>query len=187
MKLDRLKIKKMYIVLLVLILLYLFVRLSVLFTTIKFIGSEECLAGTVAKELIDGPKYDIFEFQHIVAQINQGGLFQGVLVVPFFLLFGFSMFSLRLYLVFVSLIILIIVYLFLNKHFGLKSAVFAGLLMTFSPVVYIESNIIQGGPHLEAVLFTILVMYVFYLLCTYSMKYFLMIKRATSILDCSDW
>ena len=79
--------KSRYAYLAGLVLLYVFTRLLVLFCAIdKVTLDEELYRGNIAKELISGPAFPFLDYQR--SEYEGGSLVNGVLAVPFFLLFG---------------------------------------------------------------------------------------------------
>lgn len=150
-----------YFILVFLFALLLLVRLPVLYTSIyKFYDPQEMYTGTIAKELIEGPIFPLFDYQ---ALHHKGGtLIAGILAVPFFLLFGQSYFSLKLLAVFFSFATLALWYLFLAEFFNKRVAMLAGLFFILSPPVYTKFTLMSFGMHCESNLLTIAAIIVFY-------------------------
>ena len=143
-----------------LILIFLSTHLLFLFNSPYIYKREECYIGTIATELINGPKFSFSQYQ---LEIHYpGSLFSGIITVPFFLLFGESGVSLKLVGLFMSLLTLIVVYLFLDKFFNRKAAVFFALLFIFSMPSYTIHHIISLGDHQFPLLFDAIIMFIFY-------------------------
>jgi 4-amino-4-deoxy-L-arabinose transferase-like glycosyltransferase len=152
--------KKRNIILIVLLSLYLLIRLPILFSSDAIFYGEEIYMGTVAKELIDGPRFPIFDYQF--THYQGGTLLVGILAVPFYILFGVSIISLKLVGLSFSIGILILVYLFLNKFFNPKVAILGSLLFILSPPYYTTRTLMTAGDYLESIFFSLLIMLIFY-------------------------
>ena len=153
--------KNKYFLLIILILIYLTLRIFFLFS-MNLANLEECLTGTMAKEMISGLEMPIFDYPIFFGPHYPGRIFSGLITVPFYILFGESGISLKLMFLTVSAGIVCLVYLFLSKFFSRKAAIISSILMIFSIPVYTLSTLSQGGPHLETVFFNILIMFLFY-------------------------
>lgn len=150
-----------YLVLTGLVALFLIIRLAILFASIdKIHFEEELFRGNIARELIAGPILPLFDYQR--SEYEGGSLVMGVLAVPFFLLFGQTVFSLKLVALFFSVAIFIAWYIFLDKFFNRGVAILTGLLWIFSPPVYTKWGLFTCGAYYELNLFTILAVYIFY-------------------------
>jgi len=154
-------IKNRYFVLIFLFVLLLLVRLPIVYTSIyKIYDPQELYTGTIAKELIEGPIFPLFDYQ---AQHFKGGtLVSGILAVPLFLLFGQSYFSLKLLAVTFSLATLLLWYLFLLKFFNKRVAILASLFFILSPPIYTKFTLMSFGKHCESNLFSIMAVFIFY-------------------------
>ncbi|MFC1514815.1 ArnT family glycosyltransferase [Candidatus Omnitrophota bacterium] len=153
--------KRKFSTLAILVAVYLFVRIFVLFTSIDRIHFEEELhRGNIAKELISKPALSLFEYQ--VTDWEGGSLVNGILTIPFFLLFGETLFSLKLTGLLFSVSTLILWYLFLHTFFHRKVAVLAGLLWILSPPLCTALSLSAEGSHFQSTFFTILALYIFY-------------------------
>ena len=74
-----------------LLLLYLTVRLVILFSAIDKVHlDEELYRGNIAKEVISGPVLPFLDYQR--SEYEGGTLVMGLLAVPFFLIFGYRQF-----------------------------------------------------------------------------------------------
>jgi len=156
---DKLKNKKNLIFIL-LIILFLSTRIIVLYTSPHLYRRDECYIGTIAKEIINGPKFSFFEYQYL--SHYPGSLFSGIITIPFFLLFGESGVSLKLVGLFIALLTLIVIYFFLNKFFSRKATVFFALLFIFSMPFYTVNHLTSLGIHAYPLLFDSIIMFLFY-------------------------
>jgi len=112
---------------------------------------EELTRGTIAKELIEGLKMPLLEYAP--DHYHGGGLIYGLMTVPFFLLFGKSIFVLRLPALFFQLGIFLSWHYFLKRFFGEKPAFYFALLYLFSLPWLTWYGLYATGAHAEALLF----------------------------------
>ena len=153
--------KHRYLILTGLVVLFLIIRLSILITSIdKIYFDDELYRGNIAKELIVGPALSFFDYQR--SEYEGGSLVIGVLAVPFFLLFGETVLSLKLVALLFSLAAFITWYLFLDKFFHRWAAIVASLLWIFSPSIYTKWGLCSYGAYYELNFFIILAIYIFY-------------------------
>ena len=119
-----------YFIPLVLVVALLCTRLLMLVSSMdKLCIEDELYRGNVAKELISGPGLRFFDYQR--SEYEGGALVMGVLAVPFFLLFGKTLFALKLVVLSFSVATLVLWYLFLYTFFDRTTAVMASALMDF--------------------------------------------------------
>ncbi len=153
--------KRKYVILFILIFIYIIIRLFFLFS-VNLFNEEECRVGTITKELIMGPNLPVFDYPAFFYVYYPGRLFEALLAIPFYLIFGESGISIKLMFLTVSAGIVCLVYLFLDKFFTRRTAIIAIMLMIFSIPVYTLSTLSQDGPHIENTFFEILIMFFFY-------------------------
>lgn len=153
---ERKKRLRSYFILVSVIIVFLLFKLSQLLTDIEpFMAYEEitngCLAHDVAKgNLLMG----IFDYQ---ARVYSGGtLISGILTIPFFLLFGHSIISLKLVPLLFGILILALWFNYLRDAFGLRTALFFALFFTFPSNLLCRVQLIAWGNHFESMFFTIL-------------------------------
>lgn len=151
------KYKMLFILLLVLVLTRVVV---LLFFTDKFFMFEELHHGMIAKEIMEGPDLPIFDYP--LTNYGHGGLWSGVMTIPFFAIFGKNLFALLLTPVLFSVLILTILFLFADKFFNRRVAIITGLLYIFSSRIWFTFNLHNGGLHFENLIFTVSAMYLFY-------------------------
>ncbi|MBI4436438.1 MAG: glycosyltransferase family 39 protein [Candidatus Omnitrophica bacterium] len=116
--------------------------------------TEELQRGTIAKELIQGLKIPFFDYA--ADHYSGGSLVYGVLTVPSFLVFGKSVFVLRLTALFFQLGTFLTWALFMKRFFGRKAALYIALLYLFSPPYLTLYAMYAMGVHAESLLFTAL-------------------------------
>jgi hypothetical protein len=150
-----------YKYLLGLTLLYLAVRVTILFCAIDKVAlDEELYRGNVAKELIAGASFPFFDYQR--SEYEGGSLVTGVLAIPFFLLFGEKLISLKLAGLSIGAGLFMLWYLFLERFFSRRIAVLASLLLIVPPPPYLKASISSFGAQYEVNFFTILAAFIFY-------------------------
>ena len=148
-------------ILIAVIILYVLMRLSIIITSIDKIHlDEELYRGNIAEEFISRPILPIFDYQR--SEYEGGSLIMGVLAVPFFILFGKTLFSLKLAGLFFSTLTFIAGFLFLDRFFHRRVAILAALLWIFSPPNYMKVSLFSFGSYLESNFFTLATLYIFY-------------------------
>jgi len=152
--------KKSYKILILLSLIFLALRF-LLALSVKEIGNIEIFhIGTIAKDIIEGLIMPFWDYQF--SSYDGGTLLSGILVVPFFLLFGQTAFSFYLVAVIFSLGTLILWFLFLKKYFSERVAYIFSVLFIVSPYLFIRSSIVLAANHIQIVFFNIWFLFVFY-------------------------
>jgi len=141
---------------------FLALRLGILLTSVEYVSwhSEEQYRGTLAKELIEGLKVPLWDYQ--ADSYDGGSLWIGVLAVPFFLLFGPNLFSLKLVPFGFSLGTLILSYVFFKRFFDRKTALLVCLFLTLPPPVFTSLSLSAIGSHTESIFFSIGMLFCFY-------------------------
>lgn len=156
--------RKSKIYLFLLIILFLSFRLIVLFTSRDLYHKfplEEYRMGTIAKEIMMGPILPIFEYQ----TPQEGGmLINGVLIIPFFILFGETGISLKLAWLFTALCSFILFYYFINKFFTFRMAAMVSFLFIFSPPFFTFFNLTDTATNNGNLFLSLLIMTIFYLI-----------------------
>ncbi len=142
-------------------LLFLAVRLTVLLSAGSYAFEvEELYRGAIAKEMITGLKMPLLNYQ--ADHYSGGSLVIGALAVPFFLLFGTSLFALKLAPLSVALGTLILMFVFIRKHFGTPAAVWASLLFIIAPPSFTQLSLVAMGFHSESIIWSIGIVILFY-------------------------
>jgi len=154
-------IRNKYLILTILAIVFILVRLPVIITSMdKIFDFNELYTGTIAKELVEGPSLPLFDYQ--LTHIKGGTLLAGIFIAPFFLLLGQSYFVLKLAALIISLVILVVTYLFLWRFFNKKIAIITGALMAISPPIFTIFSLTLFGREHESILFTIIALFIFY-------------------------
>jgi len=149
-----------------LVLAFLALRLAVLFSSLdELYEEEELYRGTVAKEIIQGPLIPLWEYLDYRVEYFPGGtLVVGILAVPFFLLFGQTYIALKSVGLSFALGTFVLWYLFLRRFFNSRTALLSALLFIFCVPFYTKTSLITWGAHPEANFFTILNLFIFYII-----------------------
>ena len=149
-------------ILLIFVILFLILRLLIILTDISQIWNfEELYAGGLAHGIITGPLIKpISNYQQSPWEV--GHLLGGFLAIPFFLLFGQSLVSLKLLPMAFSLGTFVVWFLFLKKFFSPKAALISGLLFLFPPPYYTKLTLIFWSSHCEASFFSALTLFIFF-------------------------
>ena len=154
--------ERKYIFLIGIISLFLFLRLSLLFTNIdEIFAYEERTNGCITKDIVSGkvkmPLYDYQAYPH-----SGGTLVSGILTAPFFFLFGPSLISLKLLSLLFSLGTLILWYKFLDEYFSRSIALLFSVFFILAPPFYSKVSLIAWGNHCESNFFTIIAIILFF-------------------------
>ena len=120
---------------------------------------EEIHRGTTTLDLIEGRILPLEEYQY--AKFFGGSLVVSVLAVPFFAVFGPCLFALKLTgLVFNALMVLF-VFLILDRLAGRRAAWLGGLLAALPPPGYVALTLTAFGTHMENNAFAMAIVYVY--------------------------
>jgi len=146
---------------LLLSLLFLLSRvLHLLFCFFPRLFPDELLIGTIAKELMEGPKISFFDY---VESHDMGGSFiYALCTVPFFHLFGKSVFSLRITSLLFQCSSFITWYFFMRKFFGKRAAFYTASLYLLPPAWFTLYAMYALGAHADSLFFTILGLFFLY-------------------------
>lgn len=143
--------------LLVLSILFIFLRLVVLFTESPRALFFESFRATAAYDFISDRNFSLFDysFRH-----NEGGsLVVALMAALVFKIFGMSVFSLHLVPLFFTFISFVIGYYLVKKYNGLKKARLFAIIFIFAPQAYIRLTLLIFGNHVESILFTFIIIY----------------------------
>jgi 4-amino-4-deoxy-L-arabinose transferase-like glycosyltransferase len=152
--------KQQEILFYLLVALFLTFRLASLFTTPCLYDNNELLKGTIAKEIIDGKKWSIFDFH--TRAFEGGSAVMGIITAFFFLVFGESIYTLKLAPLTVNLFTFIF-WLFLTyRYFGFRCALLTGILFILSPPNFVRYSMINKAAHYESTFFTVLTLLILY-------------------------
>ncbi len=150
-----------YLILLVLSLAFIATRMPLITGSLDELYIEdELYRGNIGREIIAGRILPLLDYQR--SEYEGGSLVVGILSVPFFRLFGESLFSLKLVALFLSLLALVAFYLFLERFFSLPAAILTGIFWILSPPLWTRGGLYAMGAPIEIAIFNILALYIFY-------------------------
>src|SRR3989449_2556525 len=118
---------------------------------------DELYMGTIAQELVTGPTLPFTEYR--VSNYMLGTLVMGALAAGFFLLFGPTIFALKLAPLLVFTLALAIWYQTIRRTAGARVAGYFALLFCFSPPVLTAYSIATPNCHGESLLFSALTVF----------------------------
>jgi hypothetical protein len=136
--------KNKTILFILLILFFLLHRLGFIFfgySHISHPGIDEPVSGVLACDILDGQlRAPLFAYEYL----NRSGdvLIEGLLLVPYFKLFGRSIFSTKLFALTSALITFLCWFMFIKKYHGTLTAVLFGLLFALPPPLFARQNLI---------------------------------------------
>src|SRR5206468_4734418 len=113
---------------------------------------EELYRGTVAQELVTGLKMPFIEYR--ADNYSGGTLVMGALTSGFFLLFGPTLFALKLAALLVFTLALLFWYQTIRRAAGERVARYFALLFCFSPPLLTAYSVAAPGGHGESLLFS---------------------------------
>jgi hypothetical protein len=132
-----------FFILLSLIFFFLMQRLSLIFwgySHILYPGIDEPASGVLAADILDGSmRAPLFAYQY--ESRSGDSLIEGLLLVPFFKLFGRSILAIKLLALSSSLICLLCWVILLKKYQGALAAIIFALLFTLSPPMFARLNV----------------------------------------------
>lgn len=112
-----------------------------------FVG-EEVARGSIAQDWIDGPLLPLLDYQY--APFFGGSLVTAALAVPSFLLFGPTLWALKLVPIATHLVALALLFLILDQFASRRAAWIGGLLFALTPPGYTLISTVAWGSHLES-------------------------------------
>jgi 4-amino-4-deoxy-L-arabinose transferase-like glycosyltransferase len=142
--------------LIVVVLAFLAVRLlyPLLFVPPNYLIDPEDLArGAIAHDLTRGGLKVPF-WDYLADYYSGGSIVVGLLAVPFFWLFGSTLFALRLVPTLFALGVLLAWYAFVARNFSNRAALFTACFFVLPPQVYLEGSSLAMGHHPETMLFS---------------------------------
>jgi len=141
------KFKKDVIILLLLVITFLLIRIPILFTFQGVLGGDETYEiNKIIQHLLKGDlnlttygyyNPDAFHYAVTIPQIP--------FTLPFYLLFQTNEFSSFLGTTFVSIIILVFLFLFLSKYFNRSTAILCCLMFIISPIGFTISTLAEDA------------------------------------------
>jgi hypothetical protein len=114
-------------------------------------GGEELYRGVIAQELTTGLKLPFIEYR--ADNYSGGSLVIGVLAAGFFVLFGSTVFSLKLAPLLLFTLALVFWYWTIQRAAGERVAGYFALLFCFSPPQFTAHSVTAMGFHSESIFF----------------------------------
>lgn len=121
---------------------------------------EELYRGTIAYELLTGPKSGLPSY--LPDDYAGGFVVVALLAVFFFIILGPTLFALKLVPLVIFTLTLVFWFLAISRHCGRKAGVIFALLYTFSPFEFMHFSHSHMGAHPETVLFTGIVIFLLF-------------------------
>src|SRR5437899_7423336 len=123
-------------------------------------GGEELYRGTIAQELVTGVKMPFIEYR--ADNYSGGSLVIGALAAGFFLLFGPTLFALKLAPLLVFTLALVFWYWPNERLAGERVAGYFALLFCFSPPLFTDYSVTAMGFHSESIVFSALTVFLLF-------------------------
>lgn len=121
-------------------------KLALLISAIdEFYDWDELARGFTAHEILNGPAYPVFNYQ--IDNYSGGSLVMGLLAVPFFVVFGESLFALKLTTIIFCLLTAIFIYLIISRYVDKDAASLAAILVFLAPHSYTRLSLVAWGDH----------------------------------------
>ncbi len=142
------------------LLAFLALRALQLFTAVELLSfDEELYRGTIALELVDGPKAGLWDYQ--ADDYSGGSLVVGLLAAPLFALLGPRLLALKLVPLAFSLATLVLLFIYLRHLTDERTALLGGALFVLSPPAFTQLSWLAMGFHSESLLFSMLLLLAF--------------------------
>ncbi len=135
----------------ILLVLYCLIRVPILLSYSDLLHLE-LHRGNIAIEFIEGLRLPLGDY--IVDPYSLSPLFNGLLTIPSFLIFGKTLFALKLVPFLWHLVSLIIWFYVWRSFFSARGAFFILLLFVLAPPRIVEYSLSNHGTHFEAILWT---------------------------------
>ena len=151
--------------LLVAIVTYVALRAAILatnFDLVAFTAYEQFPMGTMPALLLDGSGIPVQDFYDNAA----GQILIGYAAVPVYLALGPCYLALKLVPSLLGLGVLVLAWLFCDRHLGRRWANFAAFLVALGPTTLVKYSLLASGNHYENLFFSLLAVACFYRLHT---------------------
>src|SRR5438105_3470706 len=123
-------------------------------------GGEELYRGTIAQELVTGLHMPFTEYR--ADNYSGGSLVIGALAAGFFLLFGPTLFALKLAPLLLFTLALVFWYWTIQQYAGERVAGYFALLFCFTPPLFTDYSVIAMGFHSESIFFSALTVFLLF-------------------------
>jgi len=146
---------------LIILLLFLLIRVPVLFTGIhQTLEPEELVRGSIAREIIDEPKLNLIDYQG--DSYSGGSLISSIITIPFFILLGENLFALKLAPLLIFTLMLFLLFKFCDRFFNRETTLISCFLFIFCPPLWTIYSFLNFGFFHESVLLTLMALFIFY-------------------------
>lgn len=143
----------------VLLILLIIVRGWVVITALEEVtANDELDTGLLAAQLL-GPKVLPFH-ESWNPRIGASAVYQ-ILAIPFYLIFGYGLISLKVMSLFIGAVILVLLYKVVLRYGDRGTALWAALFFIFAPPSYVKISLFALGAYYASFLFTLLAAYLF--------------------------
>src|SRR5213594_72112 len=122
--------------------------------------ADELYVGTIAQELVTGPTLPFAEYR--ANNYMLGTLVMGALASGFFLLFGPTLFALKLAPLLVFALALVFWYWTIQRYASERVAGYFAMLVCFSPPVFTAYSVTAMGFHSESIVFSALTVFLLF-------------------------
>src|SRR5438105_4859441 len=124
------------------------------------VQADELYVGTIAQELVTGLQMPFTEYR--TNNFALGTLVIGALAAGFFLLFGPTLFALKLASLLVFTLALVFWYWTLQRAAGERVAVYFAVLFCFSPPLLTAYSVAALGDHADSIVFSALTVFLLF-------------------------
>jgi len=121
---------------------------------------DELYVGAIAQELVTGLKMPFTEYR--ANDFALGTVVIGALAAGFFLLFGPTVFALKLAPLLVATLTLVFWYWTIQRYAGERVAVYFGVLFSFSPPPFTAYSVSALGDHSQSIVFSALTVFLLF-------------------------
>lgn len=141
--------------------LLVILRLTTLLTAVEHTSyDEEMVRGTIAKEISEGIKLPLWEYQ--ADNYSGGSIVIGFIAAFFFKILGPSLFALKLAPFLFHLGSFALLFFLMRRFFNPRTAIATCLLYILSPPAFTSSSLLAMGFHTESIFFSLLNLICFY-------------------------
>lgn len=139
------------------VLLFLIMRLPLLFSYGMYVSGDEAVVGIMAKHIMEGKQGSLFFYNQAY---GGGHSIEAYIAAFLFSLFGVKGFLLKSIPLFFSLLVVLFSYYFLNNYFKKKIALISSALLLFFGA-FLEPSFTANG-YLETMFFCLISMFLFF-------------------------
>jgi len=144
------------------LLLMLCIRLTFLLfpSDLLFAEPDELFRGVLTKQIISHNCISSL-FDYLYNPYAGGSIVISILAVPFFYIFGDTVFSLKLVEILLALFSVFLLYATAYKYFGIKAALMACLMFIVPPQYLSQRSLMSIGDYCESILLSLIIIHIF--------------------------